>query len=124
MLFGRQGDQIRRIFAQWVILFFGQFFKFTKAARILGYFFPRLRLCIHFEKTGWAVCTYISGDLFTNSSGQPVNVALPRQASILNQPAKHNKVSLFLDLSEELLFQILEYKIVHLRKSTIRSAPG
>jgi hypothetical protein len=45
-----QGDQIGRIFAYWVIVFFGQFFLITA---VLGYFFPQLRFEIFWQK--WAI---------------------------------------------------------------------
>jgi hypothetical protein len=65
----RQGDQIGRISAQWVIVYFGLFlWKFQKWPTFLGYFFPQLSWCINFDKmywaTFWAIC-------FTNSSGHP-----------------------------------------------------
>jgi hypothetical protein len=48
---GKQGDQIGRIFAQWAIVCFGHFFgKLQKLPPILWFFFPRLRLCIYFDK--------------------------------------------------------------------------
>jgi hypothetical protein len=46
-----QGDHIGRIFAQWAIDFFGQFYKNHKSSqKILGYLFPKYRSCIYFDK--------------------------------------------------------------------------
>jgi hypothetical protein len=39
LLAGSQGDQIGRILAKLVIVFFGQFLKFTKVAHIIGLIF-------------------------------------------------------------------------------------
>jgi hypothetical protein len=42
-----QGDQIGRIFSQWVIVYFGQLLENDKVSHILGYFIPRLGLCLN-----------------------------------------------------------------------------
>jgi hypothetical protein len=64
-----QGDKIGRIFAQWLTLYFGQFFsKITELATLIGYFFPRLLLCINFAKN--CIGQHF-GRFFTNSSGHP-----------------------------------------------------
>jgi hypothetical protein len=39
----KQGDQIGRILAPWVIVYFGQFFKIKEVAHILELHFIRLR---------------------------------------------------------------------------------
>jgi hypothetical protein len=42
-----QGDQIGRIFAHWVILYYGQFFQLQKAAHIFGLLL--FMVCISFD---------------------------------------------------------------------------
>jgi hypothetical protein len=51
-----QGDQIGRIFAQWVIVYFGQLLEnYRSIPHVSGYFIPWISLGIHFDKkTGWA----------------------------------------------------------------------
>jgi hypothetical protein len=47
----RQGDQIGRIFARWVIVYFGQFFfKLQKKPNCLILELARKKLCINFDK--------------------------------------------------------------------------
>jgi hypothetical protein len=59
----KQGDQIGRIFAQWVIVYFGCCF--GDACHILRILFPPSSLCIIFDKN---VLGYILDDFFTNSA--------------------------------------------------------
>jgi hypothetical protein len=59
-----QGDQIGRMFA---IVYFGQCFLKTAYKRS-GYFFPRYKSCLNFEKE--LVGLYF-GLLFKNASGHP-----------------------------------------------------
>jgi hypothetical protein len=43
-----QGDQIGRIFANWAIVFFGQFsLKIAGFAQLWGYYFPREKVCMY-----------------------------------------------------------------------------
>jgi hypothetical protein len=46
----QQGDQIGRIFAHWVTVFFGHFFKLQKKPKYLVCLFPRKKLCIKLDK--------------------------------------------------------------------------
>jgi hypothetical protein len=63
----RQGDQIGRIFAQWAIIYFGQFLKITEVAHILC---CKYKGCINFvQKTVWATFWAI---FIETSSGHPV----------------------------------------------------
>jgi hypothetical protein len=59
-----QGDQIGRIFAYWVIIFFGRFLKISEVAQIYGTTFSQ-SICSLFilTKNGLG---YILGDFFTN----------------------------------------------------------
>jgi hypothetical protein len=43
--------------------------KITEGAHIFGYFFPRIRLSINFDKNGLG---YTLGHFFENASGHPV----------------------------------------------------
>jgi hypothetical protein len=46
-----QTDQIVRLFAYWVIVYIGQFFfKLQKLPKMLGYFFPRQKLCTDLDQ--------------------------------------------------------------------------
>jgi hypothetical protein len=45
-----QGDQIGRIFASWVTVFFRQFFKHYWSSQKMIYFFPHTKLLIHLDK--------------------------------------------------------------------------
>jgi hypothetical protein len=50
-----QGDQIGRIFAQWAIVSFGQFFwKITELSHILCYFFLSINCVLNLTKMRWA----------------------------------------------------------------------
>jgi hypothetical protein len=51
-----QGDRIGRIFASWVIVFFGQFFlEISEVAQLLELLFPRQKITsILSKKLGWA----------------------------------------------------------------------
>jgi hypothetical protein len=60
----RQGDQIRRIFAFWAIVYFGLFF--SGVAQIFSYLFSRYTVIKN-------VLGYILGNFFTNSSGHSVS---------------------------------------------------
>jgi hypothetical protein len=53
----RQGGQIGRIIAHWVVIYFGQFCKYNR----LGYFFRKYRIYINFGKNGLG---YIYSDFF------------------------------------------------------------
>jgi hypothetical protein len=56
----RQGDQIGRIFASWLIVRFVQLYqKLQKHANFGGLLFRRKKLCINFDKNGLG---YILGD--------------------------------------------------------------
>jgi hypothetical protein len=59
----RQGDQIGRIFAQYVFVTLDSLLKITEITLIVGPF-PKLRFCINCGKTGLG---YILGDFLTNS---------------------------------------------------------
>jgi hypothetical protein len=65
-----QGDQIGRIFAQWAIVYFGQFFENHKSSPNFCATFPKI---IDYMLT---LTKLVLGDLlgyfFTNSSGHPV----------------------------------------------------
>jgi hypothetical protein len=65
-----QGDQIGRLFAYWVIVYFGQCFENLQKyiAQIFGLLFPRYQLCFSFDQKRLG---YILGDIFKNSSGHP-----------------------------------------------------
>jgi hypothetical protein len=41
-----------RFFASWVVVYFGQ--KITEEAQVIGLLFPQFKICIDFEKMGWA----------------------------------------------------------------------
>jgi hypothetical protein len=60
-MYYNQGDQIGRIFAQLLIVYFGQFSENYKSyPQFRGYFYPRLRWSNNFDKI---VLGYILGDL-------------------------------------------------------------
>jgi hypothetical protein len=61
----QQGDQIGRIFAQWVIVYFGQLLKICKS-NVFGYFIHQFSLYINFDTN---VLGYILAAFFTSSSG-------------------------------------------------------
>jgi hypothetical protein len=71
-VFGNQGDQIRRIFAYWQIVFFGQFLEdYRSSNKNAGNFFPRKNVRINVDKNGLGC---ILGYLLANSSGHPAEV--------------------------------------------------
>jgi hypothetical protein len=64
-----QGDQIGRILAHWVIVYFWQFFeKYRSSPNILPPFFCSLSDLIHFEKNVPGLHMYNLGDFFANTS--------------------------------------------------------
>jgi hypothetical protein len=63
-----QGGQIGRIFANWVIAYFGQFFENDKSCPNLLTLSPWQKWRINFGKNEFG---YILGDIFRNSSGNP-----------------------------------------------------
>jgi hypothetical protein len=68
-----QGDQIRRIFPQWVIVYFGQYFENHKSnPNFCATFFRRRDYVL-------IGLGYISGDFFTNSSVHPARDGPDRQ---------------------------------------------
>jgi hypothetical protein len=65
----RQGDQIGRIFAYWVIVFFRQLLKITEVVKIFGFIsFQGKSYVLIMTKKGLG---HILGEFFTNSSGHP-----------------------------------------------------
>jgi hypothetical protein len=73
------GDQIGRIFAHWVIIYFGHFLE--------NCFFPRLNLCINCDRNGFG---YILGVFFTNSSCHPGSIQT-RFSKLLFSCLKHKQ---------------------------------
>jgi hypothetical protein len=83
----KQGDRIWRISAQWAIIFFGLLtYKLQKQTTFLGYFIPRLSLCINlaikwvglhfgrsFHKHIWSHCSQRSCLHVTPSSSSSNN---------------------------------------------------
>jgi hypothetical protein len=67
-----QGDQIRRIFAHWVIVNFGQFFENDRSRTNFRILFPDKSYVLILTKNGLG---YILGDFHINSSGHPVSGA-------------------------------------------------
>jgi hypothetical protein len=66
-----QGDRIRKEFSSTGRLFtLGSFFKLQNG-KFGGYFLPRKKLCINFDKK--IELSYILGYFFTNSSGHPAS---------------------------------------------------
>jgi hypothetical protein len=54
IVIGAQGDQIERIFASWVIVFFGKFFfNFRNSPKFLNYFFNSKSYVLYLTKMGW-----------------------------------------------------------------------
>jgi hypothetical protein len=81
-----QGDQIGRIFANWWIVFFGQFsFELQKLPKLLGNFF---------RGKGYALIWAIKGlvntlvDFSTNSSGPPATI----RWELLNNDVTRNDI--------------------------------
>jgi hypothetical protein len=70
-----QGDQIGRVFAQWEIVYFGQWFKnYRSSAHFWATFFHGTS---HVSILTKKMLGYILGDFFTNSSGHPgTNIVL------------------------------------------------
>jgi hypothetical protein len=68
-----QGDQIGRIFAHWVIVYFGCS-KTIQAANISRLLSPQLRLWINFEKKCFFskthLVTLVSGDMHMSTSNE------------------------------------------------------
>jgi hypothetical protein len=62
----KQGDQIGRIFVQWTIVYFGQFYDNYKSRPHFLPFFPQYRLFIEFDQKRFGPNF---GRFFTNSSG-------------------------------------------------------
>jgi hypothetical protein len=64
-----QGDQTERIFASWVIVFFGTFFNEKNRPKVyIGNFFRSKSYELILTQNGLG---NILGDFFTNSSGHP-----------------------------------------------------
>jgi hypothetical protein len=64
-----QGDQIGRIFAQWAIVYFGQWFEiYIISANFWATFLCDTSYVLILTKNGLG---YILGDFFKNSSGHP-----------------------------------------------------
>jgi hypothetical protein len=63
ILFQEQGDQIRRTFAQWTIVYFRLFYKdYRCGPKVCATFFPNLDyICINFDKNRLG---YVLGDFF------------------------------------------------------------
>jgi hypothetical protein len=55
----------------WTVIYFGQFFLIADVAKIFLVIFPRIKICINFDKkpTDWAIL----GDFLTKSSGHPAS---------------------------------------------------
>jgi hypothetical protein len=67
-----QGDQIGQIFAQWGIVYFGQWFEnYRRSAHFWATFFHGTSCVLILTKNGL-------GDFFTKSSGHPVDSLSPR----------------------------------------------
>jgi energy-coupling factor transporter transmembrane protein EcfT len=72
----QQGDRIERFFVFWAIIYFGFILKLTRAAKILGYFFPRYTSYILISTIiGWATFWAI----FSQTPGHPGRQQLPRK---------------------------------------------
>jgi hypothetical protein len=76
----RQCDQIGRIFAQWVIAYFGQFIENDRnSPHYWATYFQRLGVCLKFgKKLGWAVfwATFSQTHLVTLAIGDPFEKSL------------------------------------------------
>jgi hypothetical protein len=66
-----QDDQIRRFFANWLIVYFGQCFSIAEVAEIFGLNFSAVKVYVlTLTKNGLG---YILGDFFTFSSRHPAH---------------------------------------------------
>jgi hypothetical protein len=65
----RQGDQIGQFFANWAIVYLGQFSNTTEVAQFVGLLYSPVKGMIDFwQQNGLG---YILGDFSTSSSGHP-----------------------------------------------------
>jgi hypothetical protein len=81
----RQGDQIGRIFAQWMIFAIGSYIKISEAAHFFGYFIQQLSLCFNLNKNGLG---YILVEFFINSSGNPASRRHQLEGPLLAEPSE------------------------------------
>jgi hypothetical protein len=65
----KQGDQIGRIFAYWVIVYYEHIYENYRNSQIFGLLFHGKSNGLHFDKK--MMSANILGDFFTNSSGNP-----------------------------------------------------
>jgi hypothetical protein len=72
----KQGDQIGRIFAQWAIAYFGQWFEnYRSSAYFWATFFPQYQLSINFyKKIVWATFSALFQKLIWSSCTESIPI--------------------------------------------------